>query len=79
MLSPSASMEARIHGVSARTPSCFSGSSGGAKSWEWLPRITRVSVDPDRAADKMNTGARSIRLPRGGVMCRTRRAGGRDS
>ena len=62
-----------------RTPSCFSGSSGGAYSWEWLPRITRVSVEPDLAADKMNTGALSSRPPTGAGSGRARLLIGLDS
>ena len=57
VVSSSPSREAWIHCVSARTPRCFSGNSGGAYSCEWLPRMTRTSVEPDRGAEKTNTGA----------------------
>ena len=63
VVSSSPSREAWIHCVSARTPRCLSGSSGGAYSSEWLPRMTRSSVEPDRGAEKTNTGAVSSRPP----------------
>src|SRR4029077_6519925 len=40
-VSSSPSSEARIHFVSARTPRCLSGNSGGPYSCEWLPRMGR--------------------------------------
>ena len=79
MVSSSPSREALIHCVSARTPRCLSGSSGGAYSSEWLPRMTRSSVDPDRGAEKMNTGAVSSRPPPAAGSFQARSASGRDS
>jgi hypothetical protein len=78
MVSSSPSSEASIHLVSARTPRCFSGSSGGAYSSVWLPRMARSSVDPDRGAEKMNTGAVSSRPPGNGGSFQVRSARGRD-
>ena len=65
--------------MSARTPRCFSGSSGGAYSCEWLPRMTRTSVEPDRGAEKTNTGAVSSLPPPVAGSFQARSASGRDT
>ena len=72
-------MDVLIQRVSARTVMCMSGNSGGAYRREWLPRTTRSSVDPERAGERMNTGARSIRSPVGGGRRREGCPGGRVS
>ena len=78
-VSSSPSSEARIHFVSARTPRCLSGSSGGPYSCEWLPRMARSSVEPARGAEKMKTGAVSSLPPSAFGRFHARPARGRDN
>ena len=79
VVSSSPSSEARIHLVSARTPRCLSGNSGGAYSSEWLPRMARSSVEPARGAEKTNTGAVSSLPPPAAGSFQPRPARGRDN
>ena len=79
VVSSSPSREARIHLVSARTPRCLSGNSGGAYSSEWLPRMARSSVEPARGAENTNTGAVSSLPPPAAGSFQARPARGRDN